>query len=97
MCFDGLTNLHTAHQFFVGSTYDVSFMKRQFVQEMNGTGQSVNAFYNVVVFVFLQSATLFFQVEAFACQANDMAGTVIGFHIETDTCLRIAFADNDFI
>ena len=91
------TNLHTAHQIFVGSSHHFSLLQCQAVQEMNCAGQAINAVYHIVVIVFMQSAALFFQVEMFIYQTQHLARTVGRFYVKPDTGSWISLADNNFI
>ena len=97
MGLDGFPYLIATENILVHTAHHIAETERQAIQEMYRLGQSVNTLHFEVVGIFLQTSTLFLEVEAFADQANSLACAVSSLDIKAQSCLWITFTNHDFI
>ena len=72
-------------------------MQHQAIDKADGAFKTIDALHDEVVTILVQLSTLFIEIEAFAHHSACLPGARGSLHVEADTRLWVALADDDFL
>ena len=94
---DGLANLNTAQVVFVDSTHGITLMQHRSIDKADSAFKTIDALHDEVVPVLVQLSAMVVEIEAFAHHSACLLGARGSLHVEADTRLWVALADDDFL